>query len=116
MFLIQKVTANPLQKQRLVLEDGSIVSIELYYRDLQQGWFINELTWNSFTLRGMRICNHPNLLHQYKNQIPFGLACYSTANREPSLIKDFSSQASKLYILSSAECEEFLEYLKDVQV
>lgn len=114
MFLVQKVTNKPLQRQRLVLEDGSIVTIELLFRDMQQGWFANEITWNTFTLKGIRICNSPNLLHQFKNQIPFGIGCYSVGNREPSLIEDFSSEVSKLYILNAAECDEYLEYLQDV--
>jgi len=113
MFLIQQVTSNALQKQTLILSDGSAVSLTLYFRPLQQGWFINEISRGDFTLRGVRICNSPNLLRQYKNKIPFGLGCFSVANREPSLQEDFSSANSKLYILSASEVEEFEDYLKN---
>ncbi len=111
MFLIQRVTSNPLQKQSLVLENGNIVTITMYFVPLQTGWFITELTYLDFTLHGLRITNSPNMLNQFRNQIPFGLACFSTANREPSLQQDFSSGASKLYILNEAEVEEYAEYL-----
>ncbi len=83
----------------------------MYFRPMQQGWFINEIAWNNFVCRGIRITNSPNILHQFKNQIPFGLACYSVANREPSLQEDFSSGASKLYILTEDEVAAYAEYL-----
>jgi hypothetical protein len=51
-------------------------------------------------------------LFQYMNQIPFGLACYSKQNREPSLQNDFLSGATSLYILSEAECQEYLELVR----
>lgn len=112
MFLIQRITANPLQTQTLTLEDGTSFSITLYLRPIQKGWFINELIYGDFTLKGMRIVNSPNMLNQFRNQIPFGLGCFSTGNREPGLQQDFVSGASKLYVLSAAEVEEFQEYLE----
>lgn len=112
MFLIQQITSNPLQKQNLVLQDGSTLSLTIYFRPMQFGWFVNELTYGDFVLRGMRITNSPNMLNQYINKLPFGLACYSTANREPSQQEDFSSGNSKLYILNQAECDEYREFIK----
>lgn len=92
---------------------GDSVSITMYFRSLQKGWFLNELVYNTtFTIQGVRIVNSPNLLHQWRNFIPFGLACFSTAEREPSLIQDFSSGASKLYILTADEVAEYAEYLR----
>lgn len=77
------------------------------------GWFINEISRNDFVLRGVRITNSPNILNQFRNKIPFGLACYSTDNREPAYQDDFSTGASKLYILSAEEVEEYAEYLSN---
>lgn len=111
MLLIQQFTADPLQQQQLVLPGGSTVTIQIYFRSMQYGWFINSLVYKTFTLRGLRITNSPNMLHQFKNQIPFGLACYSTANREPSQLQDFSSGASQLYILTAAEVAEYAAFL-----
>lgn len=106
MLLIQQVTANPLQRQSLVLPDGSTFFLEIYFRPLQKGWFINELTYLDFTVKGVRITNNPNILYPFKNKIPFGLGCFSTANREPGLLEDFASGASKLYVLTEAEVQE----------
>lgn len=112
MYRIQQVTSAPLQRQTLVLEDGNTIGLTVYYRPIQYGWFINELTYNDFTLRGIRICNSPNMLYQWKNKLPFGLACFSTGNREPQLQDDFLTGASKLYILTEDEVAEYAEYLR----
>lgn len=112
MFLIQNITSAPLQTQTLVLPDSTTVSIEIYFRPMQFGWFLNNITYGDFILNGLRITNNPNMLLQYQNQIPFGIACYSTANREPMLQEDFLSGASQLYILSEAEVKEYYTFLQ----
>lgn len=112
MLLVQQITSNPLQKQTLVLQNGIAVTLELYFRPLQQGWFINTLQYGTFILHGLRITNSPNMLYQWRHLIPFGLGCFSAGNREPSLQEDFSSGASKLYVLTEAEVEEYTEFLE----
>lgn len=111
MFLVQNITTSPLQTQNLTLPDSTIITLQLYFIPMQSGWFITNLTYGTFVLNGMRITNNSNLLLQFQNIIPFGLACYSTANREPSLQQDFSSGASKLYVLDAAEVAEYYALL-----
>ena len=103
MFLVQQITDDAFQQQVIILSDGSSLTLQIYFRPLQQGWFITSLTYGTFTLQGMRITNNTNMLHPWRNLLPFGLACYSTASREPSQSQDFSSGASNLYILTAAE-------------
>lgn len=112
MYTIRQVTSAARQKQNIVLADGSTIGLTISFRSLQLGWFIDELVYQSFTLRGVRISNSPNMLHQFRYQIPFGLACYSVANREPMQAEDFSSGASRLYVTDAAEVEAFAEYLR----
>jgi len=107
MYQIQNITNAPKQKQTLVLPDGKQIVLNIYFSSLQLGWFIHSITYGSFVLNGARIVNSPNMLHQFRNKIPFGLACFSTGNREPSLIDDFLSGASKLYILDEDEITYF---------
>lgn len=113
MLLIQNVTSSPYQKQTLVLEDGSFLTLTLRFAPLQQCWFFDDITWQDFTVKGMRCSNMPNILRQWKNFLPFGLGCFSKANREPSLQEDFSSGASKLYILTEAEVLEYEAFLNN---
>lgn len=112
MNLIEKLSSYPLQTQTLILETGETFSMTIYYRPNQTGWFINQLTYQDFELNGIRICNSPNLLYQFQNKLPFGLACFSKANREPMLQEDFYSGASKLYVLTEAEVQEYAAYLR----
>lgn len=108
---VQQVTDDTLQKRNLVLPDGTTMSFTMYYIPMQYGWFITSLTYGTFTLSGLRICNSPNMLHQFRNRIPFGLACFTQNNREPTQQEDFNSGASTLYILSAAEVNQYAEIL-----
>lgn len=111
MNLIQQITADPLQKQTIVIADGTSFDITMYFVPMQYSWFIQELVYGTFTLEGFRIFNSPNMLHQYRNRLPFGLGCYTVGGREPSQQQDFSSAASKIYVLTAAEVAEFESYL-----
>jgi hypothetical protein len=113
MLQIQQITDAPLQNQTLILPDGTSLSLSLYFRPMQFGWFITQLIYNDFVLRELRITNNPNMLYQFKNQIPFGLACFSLQNREPTQQNDFVSGASTLYVLTSEEVAQYAELLQN---
>lgn len=112
MYLVQNITDYPNQTQNLILPDSTIVFLTIRFSPMQQGWFITDITYNTFSLNGFRIVNSPNMLFQYQNQIPFGLACYSVANREPMLQEDFSSGNSQLYILDQADVKAYTDYVQ----
>jgi hypothetical protein len=112
MLKITSVTADPYQKHNVFLPDGSAFSFLLYFRPQQLGWFLNDLTYQDFTLQGLRITNSPNMLFQFMNQIPFGLACFSKDDREPTLLEDFVSESSILYVLTEEECQEYLRFVR----
>jgi hypothetical protein len=111
MLKINQVTANAKQNHTLVLPDGTNLQIRIYFAQQQKSWFIEQLVYGDFEVRGMRLSNSYNLLYQYKNKIPFGLACLSKEQREPSLQEDFSSGNSILYILTAAEVSQYTEFL-----
>ena len=113
MLLIKNISADTKQLQTLVLPDGSSFQLTLYFVPMQLGWFITNLTYGDFVINYLRITNNPNMLRQWKNQIPFGLACFSKGNREPSFIEDFESNNSQLFILTKSEVEEYEAYLSD---
>lgn len=108
MYLITQVTQDPLQLQTLILPDGSSAQVQLYFRPMQYGWFLQKLTWNNFVANEIRITVSPNILRPFCNQLTFGLACYANINpiREPTQQEDFSSGNFSLYILSAAEVTE----------
>lgn len=110
MLQIQNVSDDPNQQQTLVLPDGSSLLLQLSYAQQQFVWFAN-ITYGTFALNGLQITNLPNMLRQFKSQIPFGFACYSKSNREPSQVEDFASGASTLFILTAEEVQEYEAFL-----
>lgn len=111
MLLIQGLIEAPWQRKAQVLPDGSIVTLILYFIPMQQSWFIQELTYGDFILRNIRITTYPNILYQWRNILPFGIACHTIDFRNPSFQEDFSSGASKLYFLTETEVTEFTSLL-----
>lgn len=103
MYKIQQITTAALQTQSLVLPDGTSIKFTIAYVPLQFGWFIRELTYGNLTINNMRICTSPNMLYQFINQLPFGLACFVVDNREPTQQEDFASGNANLYILTVDE-------------
>lgn len=113
MYALSQISSDSLQTLTVVLQDGSSFFMQVYFRPMQYGWFLQSLTYQSFSLSEIRIVNSPNLLHQWRNILPFGLACYSAQNRDPSLQEDFSSGASQLYVLTAEEVAQFAEALSN---
>jgi len=112
MNLIQSINNAPLQQQTIVLDDGTTFAFTIRFIPEQYAWFITSLIYGDFFLNGMKVVNSPNLLFQFMNLIPFGMACFSTQNREPSLQEDFDTGASKLYVLSDTECKAYGAYIR----
>lgn len=114
MFGIQQITTDSRQQQTLILSDGTLLGISLYYSPQQVGWFISDLTYGSaFTLQGVRVVVSPNMLRQFQNLVPFGLACFSlTAKREPTQQEDFASGAFQLAILTEDEVRTYENFLE----
>lgn len=113
MLQIQNITDAALQKRTLFLNDGSSVAITMYYVPMQLGWFITNLTYGTFILTNLRVTNQPNMLRQWKNILPFGLACFSKNDREPTQQQDFLSLSSKMYLLTQADVDAYEAYLSE---
>lgn len=113
MYLIQQITSDSYQQQTLVIPGSSKTCLlQMYFMPMQYAWVITKLKFDNFTLTGLRITNSPNLLQQYRNQLPFGLACFSTNSREPTQQQDFSSGNSVLYLLSASEVKYWTNLLE----
>jgi hypothetical protein len=111
MLRISNITADALQKQTVVLADGTSFDITLTFMPMQYGWFITELVYGSVTITGLRVSVSPNMIHQFRNRVPFGIAVQSSGNEEPMLQEDFSSDKVKMYVLSQEEVAEYAAYL-----
>jgi len=117
MKKIENLTNDPFQQQNVVLADGSILFIQMFYRQTQLGWFFTQLRHpqlnGGIPIYGLRVCNNGNILRQFKNIINFGRSCYTDGSREPTQIQDFSSGASSLYVLSEDEVQQYEDFLRN---
>ena len=103
------------QKQRLILPNGDPIILTIRFSPLQYGWFITELSYapTDFLIKGARVTTTPNMLHQQRNLVPFGLGCFTKDNQEPTQIEDFSSGYAQLYLLSEEEVLSWAAVLND---
>lgn len=107
-------TDQPNQSSRLVLADGSIATLVLTYVQNQAGWFYN-ISWGTWAANGRRLVTGPNLLRQFKEIIPFGLAVYTDENAEPTGIEDLADGTSVLYLLNQTDVAGLEETVFDRQ-
>src|SRR5574343_1012211 len=111
MYLCKQITNAPYQIQTFVLPDNSQLYVEMRFVPLQYGWFFQKLVYKDFEIEQMRICTSPNMLFQYRNLLPFGLACITTDSGEPKLQDDFLSKYAQLYILTAEEVDAYSAFL-----
>lgn len=112
MFIVSSISADAKQKQTLSLSNGTSFTIQMEYKPLQSSWFFTSIAYGDFEITNLRICTSPNMLHQYKNKIPFGIAVTSIGNFEPTQQQDFSSGRSVMYILDSTETDQYYQFLQ----
>jgi hypothetical protein len=110
MYIVNGITDDANQTQGLYLPDGSIITLDLLYIPMQLGWFMN-LTYGAFILNSYRVNTNNNMLQQYVNQLPFGMACYTSDESEPTQQQDFISGYAILYVLTPAEVLAYSEAL-----
>lgn len=111
MYQVTNISNAAKQRLNLVTPEGELIVMSIEYKPLQYGWFITELTYNDFVLRGVRLVTSPNVLYQFKNKLPFGLCIKNKNNFEPMLQQDFSSGNSTMFILTSDEVEQLENFL-----
>lgn len=111
MLLIKELTDEPQQRHTILLPSGQQVVLTLEFKPMQLGWFVQQITYNDWQANNLRVVTSPNMLHQFKNQIPFGLACFVTDGQEPSQQEDLLQSRAQLFILTSDETTEYEEFL-----
>ena len=101
---IVNFTADPSQNIVLVLADGTTISMDLNYFAGQEGW-VYSLNYNTgqFIVSNRRLVMSPNMLSQFREIIPFGLAVTTTDGYEPIFLTDFATSRASFYILESAD-------------
>ncbi len=111
MLLINQITTAPKQLHTLNLPDGTSATLALEYKPMQVAWFITQLTYRDFEVNNLMVVTSANMLRQFKNRIPFGLAVFVDGNHEPTLPTDFSSGRARMTVLTEEEVDYYEEFL-----
>ena len=108
MTIITGITDQPKQQTSIVLPDGTKAVLYLEYRPQQNGWYYN-LTYGPntrlvpFVLNGQRLVSSPNIMRQFRNLIPFGIAILTQNNIEPTRQTDFIDGTITMLLLDTAD-------------
>lgn len=102
MTRIDNITDDASQLIRLILDDGSIAVLTLNFSGTVERWTYN-ISYGTFADNGGNLCIMPNILRQFRNVIPFGLACVAEDGVDPFNVEDFARARVNLYVLNSAD-------------
>lgn len=102
MKTIDNLSDDAFQKVDVVLDDGSLATFELRYLPSGQRWVV-DITNGSFVVRAVGLCNHPNILRQFRKVLSFGLMCQSVDGTDPAYIQDFVNGRCQLLVLNGAD-------------
>ena len=92
------------QITNIVLDDGSVLQLELLWRGAIERWMLN-VTHPDLTVNLINLCTGANILRPWINLVPFGLGVVSTDGQDPAFLTDFSSGRITLYVLSASEVQ-----------
>jgi hypothetical protein len=115
MQTLDTITNDAFQRHSIIIDNGQNrqqVQLDLRYNPTQAGWYA-DITTTGFSLTGVRLCTHINLLRQFKRVIAFGLQISCDNNYEPFDINDFLTGRATLSFLNAAEVAEIEELLKN---
>jgi len=102
---LTELTNEANQEHIVKVITGELFTLQLFYLHRSESWYAN-IIYNDVVLNGIKINQSINVLRQYKNILPFGIACYSDYNTDPFLLEDFAQDNYFLSILTSNEVVE----------
>lgn len=104
MKVILSITSSPNQIHQLVLDNNETAEFRLRYYPRMLSWFF-DISYGDTTINNIKAVLHPNILRQFRNTLPFGLALYTDNSSpiEPFQITDFQTGRVKIGVLNEEE-------------
>jgi len=102
MNLLNEITDDPKQKMTVVTPQGDEFDFYLEFRETQGLWFCN-IAFKDTVINGLGLVCGANILRQWKNILPFGLAVGSSDVGDPYYIDDFVNGRIQVFVLTEAE-------------
>lgn len=102
MKQLTTLTGSAKQRYNVITEDGITFVLTLEYHPRTYAW-VASIQYGDLQIDGFTLVVSPNILRQFENNVPFGLAIISTDDLDPLYLDDFVTQRITLYTLSAAE-------------
>lgn len=102
------LTDDPKQQFAMVIEGYDAATVTLEYKSSQYAWFMS-VVWGNFELYGERVATGPNMLRQFKDIIPFGIAVSGNNAIDPLFLTSWLTDCS-FYVLDAADVESAEAY------
>ncbi len=105
MQQLNNLSNDAFQLVTYVLDDGTTVQLTFSYRPGIGRWTM-DLVHEDLTLAGINLCVFPNILRQWKNIIPFGMAIISNNGLDPIQPNDFVDGIVTVNMLTAEEVQQ----------
>ena len=100
MKSVNNLTSAGNQTSVFILADGTAITLTLQFRFATQRWSM-DLAYGAFSVKGLILSTHLNLLRTWRRVLPFGLQVRSTDGADPFLVDDFTSGRITLVVLDN---------------
>ncbi len=102
MTIIDNITDQASQLTRIILEDGTLMSLTLNYHPTVQRW-VADISHPDLTVSGINLTQNPNVLREWRNLINFGLACVAQDGVDPFDVEDFANGRVQLLSMNQSD-------------
>lgn len=109
-------TDSPRQSEEILLPDNTTFTINLYYNNLTSSWFFDILyPASNFTLLGQKLTSNPNVIHNFRNKLKFGLSFIVKDGGELWYKDDFTSGRVDVYLLDETDLQTLQQDFYEVE-
>lgn len=105
MLYINKITNDPSQQLTLTGISNLTISMTLQFCPRTETWIMG-IDDGTNLIEGISVVSSLNILRQWQNIIPYGIACVCASGLDPYRVGDFASQFANLYLLNSDDVIE----------
>lgn len=114
MKIIDRINDSTFQQITLNDEDeGRNIFVLLRYMPFQRRWIMN-IEYEGVTINGIALGNSVNVLRNYRNILPFGVAITTSDGFDPYYLQDFSSGRAVFRLLDSSDVAEAESFINEV--
>jgi hypothetical protein len=96
------------QKFRMLFFTNETIEFFFEYRNTQSGWYWG-FTFRGRTIINMRLVLGANIIREFRNTLPFGIACTATDNEPPLDVNDFLNGRVSIYLIEGKDEIEYIE-------